>query len=255
MNVRYAALALVCAAGLLPVGASADAPPVRHLVYSFTYGSQQSITSRDEAVEGTTAGSAKVQSGYYGGSSGLSHYGGNLGDKGTMSVDVMREQPDKGLVVVISENAESTRKAPPATCVVYGNTSVICDPNKTVNPEEYTLLRFLASNFVDPNVLDANKHWGYDTSEGGNALKADYTIVHSDGNLMDISEVRSLKAAGTGANTTNVQSKIGYDFGRLVPTSIEEYVTQRAEGGNNGSSTTIYQTDLKLVTDSMAKGG
>lgn len=250
MNVKCVAAAMVCAAGLFPVVASADTPPVRHLVYTFTYGSQQTVQSRNDTVQGVT-GDGNIAPG----GAGMSHYGGALGDKGTMTVDVVREQPDKGLVVVVAENAESTRKAPPATCVVYGNTEVICDPNKTVNPEEYTLLRFLASNFVDPNVLDANKHWGYDTSEGGNALKADYTIVHADGNLMDISEVRSIKNAGTGANTTNVQSKISYDFGRLVPTSISEYVTQRAQGGSSGTATTIYQTDLKLVTDSMAKGG
>ncbi|MBV8284261.1 MAG: hypothetical protein JO175_06395 [Candidatus Eremiobacteraeota bacterium] len=251
MKVRFATIAAALTVSGLPALAAADAPPIRHLVYSFTYGAQQSVSSRDQAAEGTDS-----SGGLAGGmSSGISHYGGNLGDKGTMTVDVLREQPDKGLVVVVAEDAEHTRKAPPATCVVYGNTNVICDPNKTVNPEEYTLLRFLASNFVDPNVLDANKHWGYDTSSGGNALKADYTIEHTDGSMMSITEVRSVKLAGTGAMTTNVQSKIGYDFGRLVPISISEYVTQRAEGGVAASSTTIYQTDLKLVSDSMAKGG
>jgi hypothetical protein len=237
---------------MTPAIASADtaAAPMRHLVYSFTYGAQQSISSRDRPVEGTDP-NGNLQ----GGSAGLSHYGSSLGDKGTMIVDVLREQPDKGLVVVISEQAESTRKAPPATCVVYGNTEVICDPNKTVNPEEYTLLRFLASNFVDPNILDANKHWGYDSVTGGMALKADYVIEHSDGTRMSISETRSVKLPGTGAMTTDVQSKIDYDFGRLLPMSIDEYATQRATGGSASTSTTIYQTDLKLVSDSMAKGG
>ena len=250
MNVRLAAVVAACSAACFPSLVRADTPPMRHLVYSFTYGVQQRVTSRDSSPQGTDP-----NGNLSGGSSGMSHYGGNLTDKGSMVVDVLREQPDKGLVVVISEQAESTRKAPPATCVVYASTQVICDPNKTVNPEEYTLLRFLASNFVDPNILDANKHWGFDSSSGGNALKADYTIEHSEGTLMTIDEVRNVKQTGTGGMTTNVQSKIGYDYGRLVPTSIDEYVTQRAEGGNSGSGTTIYQTDLKLVSDSMAKGG
>ncbi|HKE36365.1 MAG TPA: hypothetical protein VKB39_02985 [Candidatus Baltobacteraceae bacterium] len=232
------------------IPALADAPPMRHLVYSFTYGSQQNVRARDASAYATD-GSGNIAPVA---SSGSSNYQGALGDKGTMVVDVMREQPDKGLVVVISENAEVTRRAPPATCVVYANTEVICDPNKTVNPEEYTLLRFMAQNFVDPNILDAKKHWGYDTSDGGMALKADYTIVHSDGQMMTIDEVRSLKRAGTQGQTTNVQSTINYDFGHAVPTAIAEYVTQRSDGGVGGSATTIYQTNLKLVSDSLAKG-
>lgn len=246
----FAVSAIVLFTCSTAVPALADAPPIRHLVYSFTYGSTQSVNSRDGSSYHTDPnGNIMPNAG-----SGISDYNGALGDKGTMVVDVMREQPDKGLIVVIAENGEATRKAPPATCVVYANTEVICDPNKTVNPEEYTLLRFMAQNFVDPNVLDANKHWGYDTVEGGEALKSDYTIVHTNGTLMTIDEVRSIKREGTQGQTTNVQSKIAYDFGHAVPETIDEYVTQRSEQGVRGNATTIYQTDLKLVSDSLAKG-
>lgn len=225
--------------------------PMRHLVYSFTYGSTQSVNASDSSTYHTDAsGNIMPNAG-----SGISDYKGALGDKGTMVVDVMREQPDKGLIVVISENAETTRKAPPATCVVYASTEVVCDPNKTVNPEEYTLLRFMAQNFVDPNILDAKKHWGYDTTNGGERLKSDYTIVHSDGKLMTIDEVRNIKRQDTQGQITNIQSKIDYDFGRAVPLGIQEYVTQRSEQGVRGNATTIYQTDLKLISDSLAKSG
>lgn len=228
----------------------ADAPPIRHLVYSFTYGSKQSVGARDSNAYSTDgSGNITPTEGSH-----ISQYEGALGDKGTMVVDVMREQPDKGLIVVVSENAELTRKAPPATCVVYANTEVICDPNKTVNPEEYSLLRFLAQNFVDPNLLDAKKHWGYDTTEGGMELKSDYTIVRSEGQMMTIDEVRSIKREGTQGLTTDVQSKIDYDFGHAVPTAVNEYVTQRASQGAGSTATTIYQTDLKLISDSLAKG-
>jgi hypothetical protein len=39
-----------------------------------------------------------------------------------------------------------------------------------------------------------------------------------------------------------------------VPDSINEYVTQRMDAGMAGTSTTIYQTTLQLLTDSMNKG-
>jgi hypothetical protein len=219
--------------------AFADTAPIRHLVYSFTYGSQQSMTARDATT--ISAGSN------------ISHYGGSLGDKGMMIVDVISEQPDKGLIVSISEQGENTRRAPPATCVVYGNTSVICDPNRTVNPEEYTLLRFLASNFVDPTRLDAKQHWSVTQNGDGVDVRADYIIETNASGIMTIGETRSVTQGAPRSTTTNVQTKIGYDFNRLLPTSVDEYITQRADAGAQGTSTTIYQTTLKLVSDSMAK--
>jgi len=227
---------------------SASGTPIRHLVYDFSYGVQQSARAHDADVEG--AGGSGFNGQY---SSGSSNYGGSLGDKGTMTVDVMSEQPDKGLVVSISEQGENTRKALPATCVVYGNTSVICDPNATVNPEEYTLLRFLASNFVDPGQIDAKQHWSVTQNGGGTEVRADYTIQSNDNGVMTIGETRSIVNDSRKSTTTNVQTKILYDFSRLLPTSVDEYVTQRVDAGMSGTSTTIYQTTLKLASDSMAK--
>jgi hypothetical protein len=243
-----------------PAAARADAPaspapaasaPLRHLVYSFQYGSTQSISARDNSE---TPMQADVDTGQLvAGASGVSHYGGSLGDKGTMTVDVLAERPDKGLVVSISEQGEVTRKAPPATCIVYGDTRVMCDPNKTVNPEEYTLMRFLASNFIDPDKVDANQHWEVAQTSGNFTSKADYTIKSIQDGMMAIDETRSIKTTGNSRQTTDVQSKITYNGPLLVPTSIDEYVTQRLEGGVSGNATTIYQTLLKLQSDSMKK--
>ncbi len=241
-----AAVLVVAYSGATP--SFADTAPIRHLVYSFTYGSQQNVSVRDQAIEGSNA------NGLSGGmSSGISHYNGTLGDKGTMMVDVIGEQADKGVVVSISEQGENTRRAPAATCVVYGNTSVICDPNRTVNPEEYTLLRFLASNFVDPNQLDAKQHWSVNQNGGGIEVHADYTIQTNANGVMTIGEARTIVQEAHRSMTTSVQTQIGYDFNRLLPMSVNEYVTQRADAGAAGTSTTIYQTTLKLVSDSMAK--
>jgi hypothetical protein len=53
--------------------------------------------------------------------------------------------------------------------------------------------------------------------------------------------------------TTDIQTKVGYDFAQSLPTSVDEYVTQRHDNGAVGTSTTIYQTTLNLVSDTMAK--
>ncbi len=163
-----------------------------------------------------------------------------------MTVDVVREQADKGLIVSISEQGRGSRSALPATCVVYGNTSVICDPNKVVNSEEYALLRFLASNFVDPSLLDAKRHWAIDQNSGGIDVKADYVIESNTNGLMTIGETRTIKQASSKSTTTDVQTKIGYDVAHFRPVSIDEYVTEHQDNGVSGTTRTIYQTTLKL---------
>jgi hypothetical protein len=238
---------------LLPVAAAAD-QSMGQLVYHFSYSANQNITARDASDNaepiGGSAGSAGTLSG---GTNGISHYGGNLTDMGTITVDVVKKQPDGGLVVMISEQGIQIRRASPALCVVYGNTNVICDPNKTVYTEEYTLLRFLAANFVDPSQLDANKHWAIVQDINDDHVSADYTINSSNNGLMQIGEKRTVQQQGAGRLRTDIETKIGYDYTRTVPTSIEEYAQQYTDAGISGSQKTIYQTTLNLVSDTVAK--
>jgi hypothetical protein len=238
---------------LIPVTSRADTT-MGKLVYSFTYSSKQDVTARDSANPAEAYGTPNGNGGNDPTqSNGISHYRGSLDDKGTMTVDIIRQQPDGGLVVSIGEQGENVHRAPPATCVVYGNTNVICDPDKTVYTEEYTLLRFLGSNFVDPNQLDASRHWSVAQNGANMNVKSDYIINSNNNGIMQIGEKRTIRQTGGGSLTTDVQTKIGYDFKRLVPTSVDEYVTQRHDNGVVGTSTTIYQTTLNLVSDSMAK--
>jgi hypothetical protein len=150
-----------------------------------------------------------------------------------MTLQLLHQQPDGAVVLTISEQGENVRRAPPAECVVYANTNVICDPNKTVYPEEYTLLRFLGRDFVDPSRLDANRHWPITQNSAALDVHADYVVNSSDGGKMQITETRTLRQAGAGSLTTDVQTKIGYDFTQSLPTSIDEYVTQRCSGPVN----------------------
>jgi hypothetical protein len=214
------------------------------VVYSFTYSSEQDVYARDSQNPAEA-----IDPGARGGS-GTSHYHGSLTDKGTMTLERLHQQPDGALVLTISELGENTRRAPAAECVVYPNTSVICDPNKTVYPEEHTLLRFLGRNFVDPSRLDANRHWAITQNSAGLDVHADYVVNSTDNGKVQITETRTIRRTGAGSLTTDVQTKIGYDFTQSLPTSIDEYVTQRHDNGVAGTTTTIYQTTLTLVNAS-----
>jgi len=256
-ELRICVLGLAAAFAASPLAVQADTAPQRTLVYHFTYSSAQNITARDSSsgIEAVNSGSpnAAADTLQATNANGMSHYGGSLTDKGTMTVNVLGKQPDGGLIVSISEAGESIRRAPPAECVVYGNTNVICDPNKTVYTEEYTLLRFLGVNFVDPSQLDANRSWSFAQNKPDQTIKASYTINSNNSGIMQIGEVRSIKEVGSGHLETDIQTKIGYNFNTIVPTSVDEYATQYTDSGIGGSQRTNFQTTLQLLTDTMAK--
>jgi hypothetical protein len=243
--------ALLPIVALLPITAPAATtttatPPQRHLVYAFTYGV---TTDRELHTSGIASGGAGGP-GDTGSASGMVDNTGGSSDKGTIVVDVVQEQPDSGLVVIISEQGQDTRKAEPATCVVFSDTTLICDPNARVNAEELTLLRFLGAHFVDPNNLDAKSHWHVER-DGPVTASADYTISKNNDGVMTIDEVRTVKENSATPQTTNINSTIGYNFSKNVPTTITEYSIERSQQGEQ-YDTTKSETTLLLQTDSMA---
>lgn len=245
-RVRILSLTVALMTGLLASpGVAVAVLTSNQLVYSFSYSSVQDVYARDSQNQ-AEAIDPNARNG-----SGTSHYHGSLTDKGTITVRIERQQPDGGLIVAISEQGEQ-RRTPPATCVVYGNTRAICDPNMTVYPEAYTLLRFLGSNFVDPSRLDANRHWIVTENSPSLDIKADYSISSITNGVMQIAESRQLRPAGAGSQTTDVQTKIAYDYSRAIPTNVEEYVTQRLDNGMSGTTRTVYQTTLTLVESTAA---
>jgi hypothetical protein len=230
-------IGIVAAFSIAAVAAAARADtsaPLRHLVYSFTFESKQTGTPTNDT-----------------GTSGARTYTGNLDDTGTIAVDVLREASDRGLVVVVSEQAK-TRSAEPATCAVYGNTNVACDTGRRVNREEFTLLRFLGANFVDPNKVDTSGQWSISETNEGTKMTAQYTIKSNNNGVLAIDETRHVEDTTQGSTTFDARTTLDYNGPKLVPTSVDEYATERRSGGVTGNYTTIYQTTLSLVSDSMA---
>ncbi|MBV8373291.1 MAG: hypothetical protein JOY69_08510 [Candidatus Eremiobacteraeota bacterium] len=241
---RAFAFAIACF-GLASSAASAQsaAPSPRHVVYGFTYGTQSDLQVHSSGVDSAPGASNN--------GSGISDFTGGLGDQGTITVDLLSQQPDKSLIIKVSEQAQKTRSAAAATCVVYPTTGVICDPNATVNPEEMTLIRFLAPTFVDPTSIDAKQHWSVRNETPQYSLTADYSIAKNAAGIMTIDEQREIKEQQPSA-TTNVSTTIGYDFNRTIPLSINEYSIERSTNGTAGYQTVKTQTVLQLTSDSRA---
>ncbi len=236
------------AAATAASAASPAAAPMRHLVYSFSYGASQSVT-----VHNSGFGSAGDNQSMMG--SGVDSYTNHAGANGTIVVDILREQPDKGLVLHVSENTDNQQRvAKPATCVVWGTGTVICDPNATVNPEEYTIVRFLGENFVDPALIDAKKHWHLGSNGPSFAAASDYTITKNDGGVMQINETRKLTYSGDRSGEANITTDLTYDYNRQVPTAINETTLDHPMVNGKYVDDQIIVT-AKLTTDSMQKSG
>ncbi|HTU70809.1 MAG TPA: hypothetical protein VMF11_10880 [Candidatus Baltobacteraceae bacterium] len=247
MKIAISCAALALAVSLCaPAAAQTSAAPQRHLVYSFTYGATTDVTIHDSGFNNNGTNAA-------GGGNGMEDYTDRAGDTGTITVDVMREEQDTGLVLTVSETGSNpARSAKPATCVVYGTGSVICDPNATVNPEEYSVIRLLGAHFVNPSLLDSKLHWQISSQGPQFSATSDYTIVKNDGGLMQIDESRKLTYQGSRTGSADVTNTIGYDFNRQIPTSLDEITSDHgAHPGPNEIDTTVT-VDAKLITDSMA---
>jgi hypothetical protein len=244
MNFRPLGFAFLASLLLSYAPAIADSAfTPRHVVYSFTYGNQTDLEVHSSGID--AGGNAS-------GGSGMSDYTGGESDQGTIEVDVLSEQPDKGLVVKVSEHAQKTRSSPAATCVVYGTTGVICDPHATINSEEMSLIRLLGPTFVDPNKIDAKQHWQIADTNSAYSLTSDFTISKNVNGVMTIDENRTIKQQQPTIETTEVTTTIGYDLSRTLPTSVREYTIERNEAGMGQHNTTKTETVLVLKSDSPA---
>ncbi|MDQ2992141.1 MAG: hypothetical protein M3R30_04885 [Candidatus Eremiobacteraeota bacterium] len=240
---------MLIGAALVLAGLVAVPPPVRHLVYSFTYTNAQTQTAHDSGISNSSAAGRSANAPI----SGVAESRADTDDRGTVTVDVIRVQEDTGLVVSISEQARGNRSARPAVCVAYGNTNVICDPDSRVTTEEFALLRLMGQNFVDPAQIDAKNHWRVEQVGRTNSDTADFSIRKNDSGVMLISSVRVLHATGPQGFTSTSDGTIGYDYVRLIPTSVGEDETIRQDDGIGSYTTLRTRTMLVLIDDSAAK--
>jgi hypothetical protein len=209
-----------------------DAKPIRHLVYDFD----------------VTLSSSIAQESY----SGTSNASGSNGDRGQIVADVMAVQPDTGLVVKISENARNTRSAEPAMCVTYGNGQFVCESDKKINEEEYTLLRLLGKNFVNHAEMDAKNHWTYGVDSPAMTETSNYTIDSQKDGILNIAISRDQRVKGAQGYTAQTQGRLTYNEPMNVPVADTEDTVTRQEGGASYNRLE-QQISLRLVTDSMAQ--
>jgi hypothetical protein len=224
----------------------ASAPKVvRHLVYGFTYGDVRNISVHNSGFNGSGTGGA-------GSGSGVDSYTDRAQARGDIDVDVLGEQADKGLVMLVSEQADNVeRNAKPVECVVYGLGNVTCDPHGVLNPEEYSVIRLLGVGFVNPAIIDDKNHWHLANDGAKMSMTSDYTILKNDNGVLDIDENRRIAYHVSGGTNASVNSSIGYDLNRDVMLSLNEVTVDHPLSSGQEVDNTVTVT-AKLQTDSMA---
>ena len=222
-------------AGAVSTGASA---PIRHTVFAFTYNTTSDLTEHTSGLEG-------------GPKSGMKHYGAGSQDQGTVTIDVTGVQTDGGLIVSVSEAARDTRSAAAVTCAVYGDTRVICEPDKKVNEEEFAVLRFMGRQFLDPNKLDDHQHWHIASDSGGYSVASDFTVNGGTSAAQKISETTTFKSSGSSPFTTSTDGKLIYDVDKTIPLYVSQDSTERQSQGMGMDNLQHTQIELRLQTDSM----
>lgn len=235
-------ISLAAALALASSTAFADAPkPIRHLVYKFDVTLSTTSTVHDSGLDG-------------GPESGSVDYHAGSTDQGQITVDVLQVQPDTGLVVQVSEQALNRRNSVPTMCVVYGTGTVICDQTKGgVNEEESSLLRFLGRNFVNPALIDKNKHWQTTASDAQSKETNDFTLGQASGDTVPITYQRVLKVQGASGFDATTDGSLTYNQKLSVPVVIKEDTTTRKNTGMGNYDTNRQQITLTLTGDSLAQ--
>jgi len=207
-----------------------EAKPIRHLVYNFD------ITLSSALAQET--------------GSGTYHSSGGTGDRGQIVADIIAVQPDTGLVVRISENARETRSAEPAMCVTYGDGQLICENDKKINEEEYTLLRLLGKGFVNRSEIDAKNHWTFSTNSEAMNETSDFTINSESNGVLRIGLLREQRVKGAQGFTATTHGNLLYNERLSVPVSDTEDTVTRTQSGMSYDNLE-QQITLNLATDSM----
>ena len=163
---------------------SANLKPVRSMVYSFNYSTQ------------------------------------NEQRQGTIHADVLGVTQDGGLVIRFSQTVvgQPSQTFAPAECGVYGDTRVQCDKANAIGTYENELAHLLGRNFVDANAMDEKNHWRVAGTLNGANVTDDFTVTSNNSGILNIKEARDVTVSGS---TTHHTATITYDLNKTIPTKFQ----------------------------------
>lgn len=165
---------------------------------------------------------------------------------GRIGIQIVREEADGGLVLSVDEPlaGRAADASAGVACVVFGDTTVVCDPNRPLSPEASAIVALLGNDFVDASRLDAARHWRVATA-GTYVTAADFTVNRTTGSTLTIAESAVRMQPGS-AGKTQIAASIVYDAARSLPVSVDESTLQQVQRAGVVSETISSHTTLTL---------
>ena len=148
---------------------------------------------------------------------------------GTLSIAIVGTESDVGRVVRVNEPASTVADAAGATtCVAFADTTLVCDPNHPISPEADAVLALMGPDFVDGSRMDALRHWH--TAPVGTSTEADFRVVRTDGNVVDVLE-NALRSKPGSPLKAGINVAIVYDSARSLPLTVDQSTVEHVQRG------------------------
>jgi hypothetical protein len=243
MLYRSLALAIVCA---LAAGgtarAAAPTKPLRTLVYSVQYSAQN---RNDEQTSGFTG-----NGGGPGTAGGMVTRTSDVGDDGTLTVEVIAATPDGGLVVDATYTGKTTVQ-PKLRIAIFSDGRLSADPHATVSVETAYLLPLLARGLVAGRDVSPGSAWTVPAAPG---TKGDwsYKVTGVDGDVATLAIATTRTVAGPRGYDESDTATTRYDTARLCPLSYDLNATSRHSVGTSQYVSTNARLTASLVSDTFA---
>jgi hypothetical protein len=239
------ALLPALAAAADPAPAS-SAPPalrsLRHLVFSVNVATHQSTEySGGKAIDDPYGGTAQSE----------------VIDKkadADLVCDVVAATGDNGLVVDITETGADRHVALTRVGIHADGELTYLAPGQSLNEEEAMLLKFLARNFIGPDVHAVGDSWS--VQNAGDTFKSTTKFSVSAVRAPDDEDLNldeSFQSTGARGYTGVRHGRVSYDPTKLVPLKAAIQSTTRAQQSMQQYTTVVISMNFSLKEDSFSK--
>jgi hypothetical protein len=238
-----ASLALYAGAGTAYAD-EAKLPVVRHLAYRLSVGwTGRTQEHREDGLQAIRPGPGAARQ-----NDSLT-VGTRTFEEGRIIADVVAATLDGGLVVDISEEAQ-TRTRRVVRVGIHSNGRLDYPPDAEMSEEEGFLLRLLARG-IAPSHIEEGSTWNVDESGADYVWRTNFRAVEiraSDDVRLEMQS--SLTSHGVGGVTVSSSGKVAYDPTRDVPLSME-LDTKALRQTATAVTTTDLAISLELLEDSF----
>jgi hypothetical protein len=214
--------------------AAPSAGPLREIVYKYSLDVTGSSTAQsyEQGVDSATA-----VGGY----------------NGSMTVDVLQVDPSDGslLAHVRDKTNALNYRAPTEADIVIHPDGTLVVTNGKVDEDMATILPYLGTKFFGDNALQQGNQWStYSTSDGIDYKTTD-TVSNVSGDVATLSVVTKADK-GVMNGSFEIEGKVGYEAAKLVPISLDVFMTRQESGlSEEGTHTIHYRFDR--VSDTLDK--